>query len=223
VDDTAKDSVPLDAAALARPQGDEIGFTPAEITAGRLHLRPWQPTDVPALTAACQDTEIQRWTTVPVPYAESDAHEFITGRCPKDWADGMGTPFAVLDSTSGDLLASVGLLVRSRADGVMSVGYWTAPWARGGGVATQAVGTVCRWAFATLGTGRVEWTAYVGNDGSRRVAERAGFRFEGVARGRHLHRGQRVDAWVAALLATDLEGASRGPGPPRNRAADSGR
>jgi hypothetical protein len=31
-------------------------------------LRPWRDMDVPALTAACQDSEIPPWTVVPLPY-----------------------------------------------------------------------------------------------------------------------------------------------------------
>ena len=49
-----------------------------EITAGRLHLRPWQPGDAPEVYAACQDPEIARWVTaIPCPYLESDAREFV--------------------------------------------------------------------------------------------------------------------------------------------------
>src|SRR5699024_791987 len=33
--------------------------------------------DVPAITAACQDAEIQRWTTIPSPYERRDAEGFI--------------------------------------------------------------------------------------------------------------------------------------------------
>jgi RimJ/RimL family protein N-acetyltransferase len=43
----------------------------------RVRLRPWRPDDVDAVTAACQDPEVQRWTRVPVPYARSDAEAFV--------------------------------------------------------------------------------------------------------------------------------------------------
>jgi hypothetical protein len=44
---------------------------------------------------------------------------------------------------------------------------------------------------------------------SRRVAEKAGFRFEGTARAALNHRGKRVDAWVGAVLSTDAPGEAR--------------
>ena len=44
------------------------------------------------------------------------------------------------------------------------------------------MGAVCRWGFGALGLARVDWFAEVGNAGSRRVAEKAGFTIEGVLR-----------------------------------------
>ncbi|NHW87532.1 GNAT family N-acetyltransferase, partial [Escherichia coli] len=58
--------------------------------------------------------------------------------------------------------------------------------------------------FAALGLARVEWRANVGNVASRRAAEKAGFVLEGTARRALNPRGDRVDAWVGALLAEDL-------------------
>jgi RimJ/RimL family protein N-acetyltransferase len=73
-----------------------------EITAGRLHLRPWQPQDAPAVYAACQDPQIQRWiAAIPAPYREADAREFVDRLAPEGWAAGTEAAFAVLDATSG--------------------------------------------------------------------------------------------------------------------------
>ena len=176
---------------------------PVEITAGTLHLRPFGPADVDAVARACSDPEVQRWTRVPSPYGREDAVAFVERVAPALWESGEGAPFAVLDATSGDLLASVGLVRIDRRDALGEIGYWCAPWARGRGVTTQAVGAVCRWSFGALGLARVEWLAEVGNTGSRRVAEKAGFTVEGVLRGRMSGKHGQADAWVGGLLATD--------------------
>jgi RimJ/RimL family protein N-acetyltransferase len=46
---------------------------------GEIVLRAWTLSDAPALTRACQDPEIPRWTVVPSPYEERHAHDFIAG------------------------------------------------------------------------------------------------------------------------------------------------
>ncbi|MCW2598985.1 MAG: family N-acetyltransferase [Frankiales bacterium] len=168
-----------------------------EISAGRLHLRPWNRYDEDAVLAACQDPEIQRWTSVPHPYTRQLARTWVTITAPGMWADGTGTPFAVLNATTGALLASVGL---HRLDGDQaSVGYWCAPEARGDGVVTEAVGAVCRWGFGALGLDRITWYAEIDNFASRAVAEKNGFQVEGVRRRHVSHR----DCWIGSLCAAD--------------------
>jgi RimJ/RimL family protein N-acetyltransferase len=182
---------------------------PVEIVAGRLQLRPFLPRDADAVYAACQDAEIQRWTTVPVPYEPHHASRYVTDNSVEGWSAGTGDSYAVTDATTGDLLGSVGIAFRP--ENVAEVGYWVAPGARGQGVATEATQAVARWAFGALDVARVEWLAQVGNTASRRVAEKAGFTVEGVLRDRLRARdGSRVDAWIASLLPADIRGLPAG-------------
>ena len=44
---------------------------------GDLTLRPPKPEDAEAVTAACQDPEIQRWTLVPSPYRREHAEAWL--------------------------------------------------------------------------------------------------------------------------------------------------
>jgi len=90
-----------------------------------------------------------------------------------------------------------------RDDQTASVGYTIAERFRGRGIATAAVGLVIALAFGPLGLGRLEAVAAVENVASRRVLERNGFRFEGIARGYLIIAGQRVDHARYGLLATD--------------------
>ena len=178
-----------------------VDLSPVEITAGRLHLRPWEPRDAPAVAAACADPEIARWTSVPAPYTAQDARAWVEEVSPRLWATGEGAPFAVLDAVDSRLLGAVGL--QGFTPGAAEIGYWCAPGERGRGIMTGAVGAVCRWGFGALGLARVTWLAHVGNDASRRVAEKAGFRVEGTLRSYREHKGERRDALIGGLLATD--------------------
>lgn len=176
---------------------------PVEITAGRLHLRPWDERDVDTVLRAGTDPDVQRWTQVPSPYTRADAEHFVCRHVPQSWAADRELVWAVCDATSGVPLASVGLHA-AHPPGVRTVGFWCLPEARGSGVVTDAVSTVARWAFAELGLARLQWAAEVGNVASLRVAVRAGFAYEGRRRASLRQRdGSFRDGWWAARLPSD--------------------
>src|SRR5437763_16707665 len=81
----------------------------AQLRTPRLLLRPIGPDDVAAVYAACQDPQIQRWTTVPSPYLLEHAEQFAREYAPKAWSSGAAAVFAVTDLGNGDLLGSMGL------------------------------------------------------------------------------------------------------------------
>ena len=159
-----------------------------------VRLRPFEEGDVPAIVAACQDLEIPRWTAVPSPYTESDALAWLESDEEES--------FAVVDSASGELFGSIG--VRYFEGGIGEVGYWVKREARGRGVATRALGLVARWALVDKGLVRFQLRADVANEGSQRVAEKAGFVREGVLRSSLLHKGERRDVIMYSLVREDL-------------------
>lgn len=152
--------------------------------------------------AACTDPEVVRWTEVPHPYTLEHARAYVTTLAPEGWTKGTGPSWAVCGSASGEVLANI-TIRRQPVPGTWDVGFLALPDSRGQGVVSEALAVVCRWGFAVLGARRIEWRAQVGNVASRRVAEKAGFSFEGTARHGLVHRGARVDCWVGALLPGD--------------------
>ena len=87
--------------------------------------------------------------------------------------------------------------------GEVELGYIVAPWARGRGVATQALRWMTTWALEELGALRITLVIDVVNGASRRVAERCGYVREGVMRSIHLKQGRRVDAELWSRLPSD--------------------
>ncbi|MFD9359245.1 GNAT family N-acetyltransferase [Streptomyces sp. NPDC060031] len=178
---------------------------PTTLNTARLELRPFGPADEDEVFAICQDPDIQRWTMVPSPYERAHARSFVGELVPGGWRDDTGYSFAARLGSGGPLVAAVGVHVHE-AFGTNSyeIGYWAAKEHRGQGFMTEAVTAVARWAFTDLGAVRLEWRAEVGNAASRAVAEKAGFRAEGLLRA-SLHRAGTVrDSWVGALLPCDL-------------------
>jgi len=170
---------------------------PTEITAGGLHLRPWRADDAAPLADALDDPEVLRWTDL----SPAGAEEYVQRTSPGRWADGSGAAFAVLDATTGDLLAGVDL--HSVVGPDAEAGWWVAALTRGRGVGTQALQVLSRWAFGPAGLQRLTARIEVGNWPSRALAEKSGFQVEGLLRSTPAPRGRRADTWLAALLAED--------------------
>ncbi|MEU4498832.1 GNAT family N-acetyltransferase [Streptomyces sp. NBC_00210] len=176
---------------------------PITLTTERLLLRTFSPDDTEAAYQACQDPDIQRWTTVPSPYERRHAEEFTGQIVPDGWRAGTMCTFAVLPRAGGPLMASVAVSLRTLS-GTWEIGFWTAKEYRGRGIMAETVAAVAHWTFTRLGATRLEWRAEVGNEGSRAVAEKAGFVVEGALRAALLNKDTLRDAWVGALLPSDL-------------------
>lgn len=175
---------------------------PVELRTDRLLLRPWAPGDEEVLVRGNQDPLITRWTRVPEGYTRAQADARVADVA-AGWASGTSLGWAVCDAATGEVLAALDL--RHLADDTWDVGFLCYAWARGRGVVAEATRTAARWAFAELGASRVEWRAIVGNDRSRRAADKACFVHEGVLRGRnHARDGAHEDVWVASLVPGDL-------------------
>src|SRR5689334_21457136 len=163
-------------------------------------LREIRETDLADIVEACNDPATQRFLPLlPSPYTEADARVFMSRN--------GGWQRIVADSDSGRLLGTVGL--EERGAGEAEVGYWTAPWARGRGVATAAAGLLAARAFEA-GFMRVYLRTALDNGPSQRVALNAGFQREGVSRGAGRRRdGSHYDLVVWGRLAGDPPGPAR--------------
>ena len=104
----------------------------------------------------------------------------------------------------GDLVGGTGLHRIDWAQRNFEIGYWCRTSRQGRGYAAEAVQALTRFAFGRLEARRVEIRMDDGNERSWRVAERAGFRLEGVLRGNRLTPGgelrdTRVYAWTQGV------------------------
>ncbi len=170
-----------------------------ELRDGELALRPWSEDDVPALAAACNDAEIGRWIPgIPSPYTEQDALAFIRGEVRPDLDYSLAM-------TSGDtVVGSIGMAVNSM-NYRGRIGYWVAAPARRRGIGTRALRLLSRWALDELELQRLELITDPDNLASQRVAEKVGFRREGVLRAHLRHPDGRVrDSVMFSLLPGEL-------------------
>ena len=166
---------------------------------GVVTLRPWAKADAAELVACIDgDPEITRWLDqVPQPYRTKDALAYIRG---------VGeSAFAVIDSETGRVLGSIGVRFSESGD-LGEIGYWLRADARGRGAITRALRVVSAWAFGRRAVERLQLRADVENVPSRRAAEKAGYRLEGVLRNVYWNArlGRRQDWALYSLLRNEL-------------------
>ena len=151
-----------------------------------------------AMVAGCNDPDVAHWIpTIPHPYTAGDARAFIRGEV-RDDHDAMAIELA------GIVVGGIGMGVNAH-DYRARLGYWVAADARGRGTCTRALRLLCRYALEDLGLQRVDLITDPDNVASQRVAEKVGFRREGVLRAHLRHPDGRIrDSVMFSLLPGEL-------------------
>lgn len=177
-----------------------------ELADDALLARPWRPGDAPALCEAVRESvaSIGRWLPwCHAGYDLAEAEDWIR-HCREGWAADEHFAFAVVDRQTGTLLGSVGLNQRNRLHRSAAMGYWVRQSRQQQGIAPRAVRLVARFGFASLELARIEIVALPDNRASRQAAQKAGARFEAIARHRLWMQGEARDAAVYGLTPADL-------------------
>lgn len=176
-------------------------------TDGRIALRRYRPDDVEPLYAAVDESRasIGRWMPwCHAGYSRNDALAWVAGR-ERAWVEAEEYTMMIVDAATGAILGSTGLNQINRVNAYANLGYWVRTSAQRRGVGSAGVRLVARYGFDELRLGRVEIVMDVENIASRRTAEGAGARFEGVCRNR-LKQGDRWhDVALYGLIPADLE------------------
>lgn len=155
----------------------------------RLVLKPVSPEDVSEVVPAIGNYDVARWLgRVPYPYREADARSFVEGNAAK-----AGKVWFIHDAT--------GLVGGISVDG--ELGYWLRREVWGMGYATEAAIPAVDAHFSDRTAGDLVSGHYPGNDRSRRVLEKLGFRPTGTRLVAARALAQQVESLSYRLTRTD--------------------
>lgn len=175
-------------------------------------LRPLKPEDAPRVQQACSDPETVKWLgsgIINERYSLDHAHGFIERALARVAAESHMS-WAIAGTATDHLLGHISLIgYGGELTDSAAMGYWAHPTARGTGATTSAALAVVAEAFAPAADGggglrRLTLKVAVGNIGSQRVAETAGFQRTGRTRqSDELIDGTFTDEFTYDLLTTD--------------------
>lgn len=169
--------------------------------AGSVTLRPFETGDAAMVQDLATDPYVPLIGTLPHRCDASDALAYVD-RQRQRYLEGAGFSFAIADAGTDRALGMIGLWLRDHAAGRAQIGYAVAPCARGRGVASDALRAVVEFAWTFPLLHRVELHIEAWNTGSRRVARRGGFEYEGTLRGYQEIGGRRRDLEVYSVIRT---------------------
>jgi [ribosomal protein S5]-alanine N-acetyltransferase len=180
-------------------------FPDLVVATPRLHIRALEIADAPDAELILADRMTRRWLRLPAEDGTPDGLVWCTEVAGRQRDTGDGDHYGVLRREDGRL---VGLVWTWRTDWTArttEVSFLVAPGARGYGVAAEAVDALAIALLLEHGFQRIELRIAPGNLSARRVAEKAGFVYEGLQRNAGYVHGGRVDLEMWSLVTADLQ------------------
>jgi RimJ/RimL family protein N-acetyltransferase len=168
----------------------------------RLLLRPPERRDISAFAPLIGDFDVAKnLATVPHPYAESDAVEWIS-RLDERWARGEAFQFGVTRKSDNAYMGGCGLHLQN---GELELGYWFGKPYWKMGYATEAARRVLEFAFEDLRALEVWAGWFHDNPRSGHVLAKLGFSSKGFEARSCLARGCDVGCNIVTLRSDAFE------------------
>jgi RimJ/RimL family protein N-acetyltransferase len=170
------------------------------LASDRIALRQFRLSDAGAISVACQDPDVPRFTMMPDGMTEAQARVWVE-RGLEWWSRGVAR-FAITIPPSDECVGQIGVHFDHALHRAESF-YWLDPTFRGQGYAAEALSLVTEWAFRDFDVVRVQLVTHLDNGASQRVAESCGFVREGVLRAWEPVKDDQPDLVMWSRLASD--------------------
>lgn len=193
---------------MATPLLPTLISLPVELRGPRVLLRPYRADDAEQVLSTIDESRehlgpwvnwVDDMTTI------EDTRDYCI-RCAARWLLRSDLSMGIFDAESGRYLGGTGLHEPNWELRSFEIGYWLRVSAQGRGYVTEACRLLVDVAFEHLNARRIELSCDPRNESSRRVAELAGFVFEGTLRNLVLGRDGEPEDWlIYSLIPADWQ------------------
>lgn len=178
-----------------------------KIESDRLILREWEDNDISDLIEGLNNINVSKWTAyVPYPYTESDAEKFLAYTKTLNYKSD-NIELAVVLKENNKVIGGTAISSINKKDGTAGGGIWLNEKYHGKGYGTEAFYTKIKYAFEELGLRRMENGYFSGNNASKKMQIKLGFKEEGIRRKKFLclATNEYVDEFITGLLKEEFK------------------
>lgn len=171
----------------------------------RIILRSWEDGDVHDLVEGLDNINVSKWmSSVPFPYTEDDAKAFINHT--KTIDESKKIALAIVLKENNKVIGGTEITNIDKRNGTAGGGIWLNEIYQRNGYGTEAFATRIKYAFEVLGLRRIENGYYVGNEKSKRMQEKLGYKYEGTRRKKFycMATGEYMDECITGLLKEEF-------------------
>ncbi len=175
------------------------------IESDRLILRNWEDSDIEDIVEGLNNINVSKWmASVPFPYTIDDAKCFIEHTKALDEKSKMA--FAIVLKENNKVIGGTEITNINKKDGTAGGGIWLNEAYQKNGYGTEAFAARIKYAFDELGLRRIENGYFPGNEKSKKMQEKLGYKDEGIRRKKFLclATGEYVDECITGLLKDEF-------------------
>ena len=175
------------------------------IESKRIILRNWDYGDVADVVEGLNNINVSKWLAkVPYPYTENDAKGFIDFARKQDNQNRLS--FAIVLKENNKVIGGTEIANINLKDGIAGGGIWLNEKYQKNGYGMEAFSTKIKYAFDVLGLRKMENGYFAGNEKSKKLQERLGFKTEGIRRKGFicLATGEYVDECITGLFKEEF-------------------
>ena len=132
-------------------------------------------------------------------YSMEESEAWVKSR-DRSWDDAVEYSFICYSLKNHKLLGGVGINQINHSHKIGNIGYWVRRSALNQGVATEAISLVSEFGFDSLGLNRLEIVTLQNNIASRKAAEKAGAKLEGIMQRRLFVYGESRDDCMYSIV-----------------------